>query len=102
MALSESARKQGNFVALDSVAFPAKKPLLVYLCAVETAVLVVRQVFTNQDGSEGVLYLVSSDTSLDYMHLTTIYQRRWKVEEYHKSLKQNTGIGHSPTRTPAT
>ncbi|MGI4875497.1 MAG: IS701 family transposase [Janthinobacterium lividum] len=102
VALGESARKHGKFVALDSVCFPAKKPLLVYLRALDVAVLVVRQVFTNQDGSEGVLYLVSSDTSLDYEQITTIYQRRWKVEEYHKSLKQHTGIGHSPTRTPAT
>lgn len=28
-----------------------------------------------------------------------IYQRRWKIEEYHKSLKQNASIGRSPTRT---
>jgi hypothetical protein len=65
-------------------------------------VLVVRQVFTNKDGSEGCLYLITSDTTLDYDHITTIYQRRWKVEEYHKSLKQNTSIGNSPTKTPDT
>ena len=64
--------------------------------------LVVRQVFTNQDGSQGVLYLVSSDPSLSYEQVTTIYQRRWRVEEYHKSFKQNTGSRRSPTRTPGT
>ena len=34
--------------------------------------------------------------------MTTIYQRRWKVEEYHKSLKQNASMGKAPTKTLAT
>jgi hypothetical protein len=58
-----------------------------------------KQVFKNEDGSEGVLYLLSSDVTLDYERLTTIYQRRWKVEEYHKSLKVNTSLAKSPTKT---
>jgi len=49
-----------------------------------------------------VLYLVSSATDLDQAQLTTIYQRRWKVEEYHKSLKQNASMAKSPTKTLAT
>lgn len=102
VALDAAGRKQGKFVALDTLDFPGKQPRLVYLRSVAAAVLVVRQVFTNQDGSQGTLYLVSSDTSLSYEQLTMIYQRRWKVEEYHKSLKQHTGIAHSPTRTPGT
>jgi IS4 transposase len=31
-----------------------------------------------------------------------LYQRRWKVEEYHKSLKQNASFGDSPTKNPDT
>jgi len=42
---------------------------------------------------------VSSDVTLDYEQLTTIYQRRWKVEEYHKSLKSNASLAKSPTKT---
>ena len=30
------------------------------------------------------------------------YQRRWKIEEYHKSLKNNVGIGKSPTKIART
>ena len=78
------------------------KERLVYLRSVKQAVLVVKQIFTNKDGSQGCLYLVSSDTSLNYEQITTIYKRRWKVEEYHKSLKQNTSLGASPTKTPHT
>lgn len=50
-----------------------------------------------------MLCLVSSNTSnLDYEQMTAIYQKRWKVEEYHKSLKQNASAARSPTRTVAT
>ena len=102
VALSEKERKNGRFQALDTLSFPDGQPVRVWLRSVEPAVLVARQVFTNKDGSQGVLYLVSSDTSLDQAQLTTIYQRRWKVEEYHKSLKQNTSMGKSPTKKPDT
>ena len=68
----------------------------------QEAVLVTRQVFTNQDGSQGILYQVSSDTGLDQARLSTIYQKRWKVEEYYKSLKQNASMGKAPTKTLAT
>lgn len=102
VALSEAGRAQGQFQAMQSLAFPATQPLRVYLRAVKEAVLVTRQIFINQDGSQGVLYLVSSDTTLNQTQLTTIYQRRWKVEEYHKSLKQNASMGKSPTKTLTT
>ena len=102
VALNETGRQQGQFQALASLEWPDKQPLRVYLRGVAEAALVVRQVFTNKDGSTGVLYLVSSDTDLDWAQITAIYQRRWKVEEYHKSLKQNASLGKSPTKTLAT
>ena len=101
-ALSEAARAAGQFQAVQALVFPDRQPLRVYLRSVPEAVLVTRQVFTNQDGSQGVLYLVSIDTDLDQAQLTTIYQRRWKVEEYHKSLKQNASMGKAPAKTRAT
>ena len=100
VALSAAARAQGQFQSVQSLVFPDTWPLRVYLRSVQKAVLVSKQVFANQDGSQGVLYLVSSDT--DQAQLTTIYQKRWKVEEYHKSLKQNDSMSKSPTKTLAT
>jgi hypothetical protein len=102
VAVSEAARAAGQFQAVQTLVFPDTQPVRVYLRSVQQAVLVSRQVLTNQDGSQGILYLVSSDTDLDHRQLTTIYQRRWKVEEYHKSLKQNASMGKSPTKTLAT
>ena len=99
VALSEVGRGNGQFQALDTLAFPDRQPLRVWLRGVAQAVLVVRQVFTNKDGSQGELYLVSSDTTLTWKQVTIIYPKRWKIEEYHKSLKQNTSMGKSPTKT---
>jgi len=74
----------------------------VYLERVSFPWLLVRQVFTNEDGSTGVLYLVSSDTTLSFDDITTSYQKRWQVECYHKSLKQNVSLAKSPTHTETT
>jgi len=50
----------------------------------------------------GVLYLVSSDINLTYEQITTIYQKRWKVEEFHKSVKYNVSLAKAPTKTVTT
>lgn len=103
VALNEQDRAAGKFQRVDAIAeLKNDDCLIVYLRGIEKPVLVAKQVFTNKDGSTGTLYLVSSDTSLDFEGITTIYQKRWKVEEYHKSLKQNTALAKSPTKTIAT
>lgn len=64
-----------------------------YLKELDFPVLVVKKVFKNGDGSSGTLYLACSDQELDYEAIFTLYKRRWKVEEYHKSLKSNCSLG---------
>lgn len=99
VALSDESRKNGTFIRVDQLSqLEAGKPLTVYLRSVEEPVLLVKQVFTNKDGSQGVLYLIATDLSMDYEAITTIYKKRWKVEEYHKSLKQHTALAGSPTK----
>jgi hypothetical protein len=65
-------------------------------------VLLVRQVFTNKDGSTGTLYLACSDTSVTRKQILTTYQKRWPVEVFHKSLEQNPALGKAPVRTVVT
>ena len=74
----------------------------VYLEQVDFPLLLVKQVFENEDGSVGLQYLVTSDTTLSYDDITTLYQKRWNVEPYHKSLKQNASLEKSPTQTVRT
>jgi hypothetical protein len=100
VAMSQPDKGKGIFHRVDSLQYPEDgRPWRVYLRSVGHTVMLVRQVFTNNDGSQGVLYLVSNDETLDWEAMTTIYKKRWKVEEYHKSLKQHTAIAKSPTKT---
>jgi hypothetical protein len=99
VALSLEHKKRGDYEQVASLELEPGTVRKVYLEQVEFPLLLVKQVFKNEDGSEGVLYLVSSDMTLDHERLTTIYQRRWKVEEYHKSLKSNASLAKSPTKT---
>ena len=70
----------------------------IYLEGVRFQLSLIKQIFKNDDGSQGVLYLVSSDLTLTYDNIVVIYQKRWKVEEYHKSLKQHVSLCKSPTK----
>jgi hypothetical protein len=99
VALSLEGKKRGEYEQVASVELEPGTVREVYVEQVEFPLLLVKQVFNNEDGSEGVLYLVSSGVTLDHERLTTIYQRRWKVEEYHKSLKSNASLAKSPTKT---
>ena len=65
VAPSGAERAQGRFQAVDALAIPNGQPLRVFLRSVQSVVLVTRQVFTNKDGSQGVLYLISSDARLN-------------------------------------
>lgn len=60
--------------------------------------LLIKKVFTNEDGSTGFLYLVSNDLNHDADHLYEVYQKRWQIEVYHKSIKQNASLAKSPTK----
>jgi Transposase DDE domain len=62
----------------------------------------LRQAFDSVIPLSAVLYLVTSDLKLDYNRIITLYKRRWSVEVYHKSLKQNASLEKSPTCTETT
>lgn len=99
VALSSGDKRRGLYERVALLKLEPDTTREVYLEQVGFPLLLAKQVFKNEDGTEGVLYLVSSDVTLDYERMTTIYQRRWKVEEYHKSLKSNASLAKSPTKT---
>jgi hypothetical protein len=102
VALSLPAKRNGQWVRIDSLTLEANTPREIYLESVDFPLLLVKQVFANEDDSVGIQYLVSSDTSLTGDGMTTIYRKRWNVEPYHKSLKQNASLEKSPTQTVTT
>jgi len=102
VALSRADKQQGRYIRVDTLGLEENTTREVYLEGVDFPLVLVKQVFTNEDGSCGILYLVSSDTTLSFADLTTSYQKRWQVECYHKSLKQNVSLAKSPTQTVTT
>ena len=102
VALSAEDKQTGRYQRIDQLDLPEGTLTVIYLEQVPFPIHLLRQVFTNDDGSTGVRYLVTSDLNLTADQLPTIFQRRWKVEEYHRSLKQNASLAKSPTRTPTT
>lgn len=102
VALSEQDKKEDRYQAVETLTLEHGQAREVYLEQVPFPLLLVKQVFTNKDKSQGLLYLVTSDTALDGDKIMNLYQERWQVEVYHKSLKQNASLSCSPTRTKRT
>lgn len=101
VALCESDKSKDNFISIESLELEGRT-MSVYLKQYDSPVLIGKQVFKNGDGSTGTLYLASSNPDLDYTELTTIYEKRWKVEEFFRSIKNNAAFAKAPTKTVQT
>lgn len=98
VALTKQDKAKGNYQSIKSL-MPEGRTMSVYLKQYSKPIQIAKQVFKNGDGSTGALYLATSDLSLDYQSLTTIYQKRWKVEEFFRSIKNNAAFAKAPTKT---
>lgn len=98
-AKSKEDKLAGRWTYIQDLGLAENSQQTVWLKGIKFPLKLLRQVFTNEDGSKGERYLITNDLKLDFDQTTTIYKRRWKVEEYHKSLKQNAAVAKSPTKT---
>jgi hypothetical protein len=101
-ALSQPERSKGQWRRIDQMDLPDNTPVRVWLKDLEIPVLLIKEVFTNKDLSTGVRLLVSNQLDLSADQFATLYKKRWSVEEYHKSVKQNASMAKSPARTVQT
>jgi hypothetical protein len=99
---SKEKRNEGSFGRLDKLELLEGKPKKVWIKDLEFPVKVFKEVIRNKDGTSGQRFLVSNDFTLTDEQFKTLYKKRWSVEEYHKSLKQNASIGSSPAHTERT
>lgn len=102
VALSQAAKARGQYRAVSELELAAETVTEIWLEVVPFPLSLTKQVFLNEDQSTGLLSLVTSEMTPDFDQIRRLYQRRWSVEEYHKSLKQNVSLEKSPTRTPTT
>jgi hypothetical protein len=100
-------KKLGKWIKLDNTElnqklYDSQQPIEIWLEGLDHSVLLIKKVFTNQDGSIGTMYLITNNETLrnqDKSEIYNIYQKRWKIEEFHKSIKSNLNFANSPTKT---
>jgi hypothetical protein len=100
LALSLGEKKNGKWLKLEQITnqLDTQTTLPVWLESCTHMSYLTKQNFTNKDGSSVTMYLITNDQNLTKDRIQTIYQRRWKVEEFHKSLKSNLSLEKSPTK----
>jgi hypothetical protein len=98
VAMSLKKAKSGQFQQVNSLDWKNGECNTVYLKDIAFPVKLLKKIFTNEDGSTGILYLVTNDLSIDADRFYEVYQKRWQIEEFHKSIKQNASLAKSPTK----
>jgi hypothetical protein len=98
VAFSEDERKKGQYHNLNHLSFKDGEKRIVYLKDLAFPVALVTKIFKNEDGSTGILHIVTNDLDNDADRIYEVYQKRWRIEEYHKSIKQNASLEKSPTK----
>ncbi|MCE2449223.1 MAG: transposase [Candidatus Latescibacteria bacterium] len=98
VALSLQDKAHGRFVRIDTLDWSDPTPVTASIKGRPFPVLLHRRVFTNKDDSTGMLYLACSNLDQHEDALETIYQKRWKVEVFHKTLKSHAALAKSPTK----
>ena len=101
-ALRTEDYQNNRFASIEDLPWQEETLFTGWLKDVPFPVLIVRQVFANKDGSTGILYLACSDTTVTREFILATYQKRWPIEVFHKSLKQNAALGKAPLRRAVT
>ncbi len=91
-------RKKGQYHNLNSLNFKNGEKRIVWLNDLSFPVALVTKIFKNEDGSTGILHIVTNNLNSDADQIYEIYQKRWRIEEHHQSIKQNTSLEKSPTK----
>jgi uncharacterized protein YrzB (UPF0473 family) len=98
VALANQEGIKRKYQDLNSLNLKDNEKRIVWLKELPFAVVVVKKEFKNEDGSKGTLYLVSNDLDKEGELICQDYQKRWRIEEYHKSIKENASLAKLPTK----
>jgi Transposase DDE domain len=100
LALSFGEKKQGKWYKLEQITnqLETQTTLPIWLESCTHICYLTKQVFNNTDGSSVTMYLITNDQTLTKDQIHATYELRWKVEEFHKSLKSNLSLEKSPTK----
>lgn len=112
VALSKGALRRREFVQVTDLRLEPGQVRQIWLKDVSFPLLLAKEVYVNRaanrkDQSTATLFLVTSQLDLNYQQLISLYPIarrtvRWKIEESHKSLKNNASLANSPTKVVRT
>jgi 2C-methyl-D-erythritol 2,4-cyclodiphosphate synthase len=97
-------REKGKFYAkwewtrISDIPFEDNEEKILIIKGVSFPVKAIKIKQKHSDGTESVHYLCCSHLGASKEKIIETYQRRWAIEEYHKSLKQNFNIEKSPQK----
>ena len=98
VALSISDKKNNKYTKISELNLREGLLIKAYLKGIRKPVMLMKKIFKNENGSTGTLYLISNDFNLSYDRMYEIYQKRWNIEVFHKSVKNNASLAKSPTK----
>ena len=98
--ITEASEKSKTWVSVAQAELEPGKVYQVRVKDVPFTLYLIKKVYHNLDGSTGVQYLLSSDTTQDNKDIDQTYQKRWSSEDLHRSLKQNTALEKMPAKMP--
>ena len=90
--------KKGQYQNLSTLNLKDGEKRVVQLKELPFPVALTAKIFKNEDNSTGTLYLVTNDLESSADRIYEVYQKRWQIEIYHKSIKQNASLEKSPTK----
>lgn len=102
VALSKVALRRKEFVQVTDLRLEPGGVHQIWLKDVPFPLLLAKEVYVNKDQSTANLFLVTSQVDLNYQQIISLYPVRWKIEESHKSLKNNASLAKSPTKVART
>jgi hypothetical protein len=94
--LTKEDREKNLGSRLSELELEDETALPFFINNVDHQVYITKKTFTNGDGTRGVLFLVSNDSESSGSDLCSIYHKRWGIEVFHKSVKNNTSLAKSP------
>ena len=87
VALIKRDADSGQYQQVNTLEWNNGDAITVYLKDIAFPAKLLKKVFTNEDGSTGTLYLITNDLSIDADRMYEVYQKWWRIEEFHKSIK---------------
>ena len=80
LALSKNNANNGRYTKVKELELEEDVAHTVYLRGIDFPVRILKKIFKNENGSTGVLYLVSNDMTSSAERFYEVYQKRWRIE----------------------